>query len=98
VKIHAAAYHPFMPLLGIDKKRLIFGTVQAKVLYLPEGTQCGTVDHFTANMLRKVLQAQIPYQVLRLLQKGKTYLKKGIRSKEIRVGLGTIPLFVIYFI
>ena len=52
-----------MSVLGVAKSRIITGTVQARVLYQPEGIRCGTVDHLRANLLAHELQvsAYLPF-------------------------------------
>ena len=66
IKIHAKVYHPFMPLLGIDKTRVVSGTVSARVVYQPEGTRCGSIEYFNINMLSDALKVRYWYSLIEI--------------------------------
>ena len=51
IRIHAAMRHPFLPLLGLGRKRIIIGHIRAKLLYMPAGVPCGMPTIFPTQML-----------------------------------------------
>ena len=59
IKIHVASTHPFLPYLGLSPDRLVVGTVQAKVLYMPAGGVCGKLPYIHGRMLALELQRPI---------------------------------------
>lgn len=47
-------------MLGLGPERLTYGTVRAKILYLPAGTPCGAPAYFNSRLLSIRLQKAVP--------------------------------------
>ncbi len=56
IKIHMSMRHPFLPLLGLDPKRVVKGNVRAKLLYMPKGGSCGNPAIFPTQALSSHLR------------------------------------------
>jgi len=62
IKIHVAAIHPFLSYLGLDEDRFVFGTVHARILYMPSGGSCGGASSIRLQYLSDQLRNYIPHQ------------------------------------
>ncbi len=59
IKIHMSMRHPFLPLLGLDPKRVVKGNVRAKLLYMPEGGPCSKPPIFPTQTLSSHLRKRL---------------------------------------
>jgi hypothetical protein len=55
IRIHAMAkfLREFLPLVGLDPARLVFGQVKADVIYLPQGGGCGWLHPISGQLLHE---------------------------------------------
>lgn len=63
IKVHLTGKVGFLKNLlqamGISSKRLVAGSVKARILYLPAGTACGRPSHITTNLLSMHLRKSL---------------------------------------
>jgi hypothetical protein len=64
IKISANIEHSYLPLLGLDPKRIISGSVRAKTLYLPACSKCGELPVIGGQLLSSALQETLKKQKL----------------------------------
>ena len=53
----------FLPVLGIDKKRIIYGPVHGNILYVPQGGGCGWLNPLPGQILANKFHSHLRGQI-----------------------------------